>query len=73
MKDNLNLGRLLSKSEMKLLTGGDAFSCTFTFADGHTWNYNVQGNNGNAAQCIADAACYEVNECQTVDCPEGEC
>ena len=57
-----NLGRELSKNEMKNVNGGVKYACTFTFADGTTWT--GQGS----SQCGADFICSGDDNCVDADC-----
>jgi len=77
MNTKIKQGILLSRSELKLIYGGVAqpisYSCTFTWTDGTKSTLTVEASNGNAAQCYADATCWDMNECTNVDCPAGSC
>lgn len=59
----------LSRAEMKSVLGGYAqtFTCTYTI-NGTTQTSTITAANGNAAQCIADSACWSMDECTNVDC-----
>jgi len=65
MKQLLNLGKVLSREQMKNITGG--VTCTWTNASGFQ---SVGGCSGDASWCqgAADGICAASDRCSDVDC-----
>ncbi len=70
-KNYSHLGNVLSRQKLKQTYGGvepGTWTCTFTFVNNTTIDLEISGENGNQAQCKADAICWGDNTCTGVDC-----
>ena len=65
MKQLLNFGKVLSRDQMKNITGG--VTCTWTNASGRTVKGYCSGD-ANWCQSTADGICAGSDRCADVDC-----
>jgi len=67
-----NLGTILTREKaMRILggqEGGEQWLCVFTYNNGPAANVYITANNGTAAQCTADARCWNDDACTDADC-----
>gem|GEM_PF-2084486 len=63
----MNLGKPLSRSDMKLVVGGQTSTCTWTYASGQVVTTSCDSS-WTSCQIMADNHCYGSNSCAGVDC-----